>query len=85
MRGEATACGRVQLDLYRARFQKSYLDALRERVEFFVCDKMSDTQTCVTNTCISDTGQESLVIRERNTNPESLPDNSCFETKRIGD
>ena len=40
-------------------------------------------QTCVTNSCRLDTCQESVEIFDRNSRTESLPDDTCIETKLL--
>ena len=76
---ETTACDQVQHSLVRAVVGK--LQHYWSETRFDVRDKMLVIQTCVTNTCRFDTCQESVEIFERNTRTESLPDDTCIETK----
>ena len=76
---ETTACDQVQHSLFRAVVGK--LQYITGETRFDFRDKMLLIQTCVTNTCRLDTCQESVEIFERNTRTESLPDDTCIETK----
>ena len=79
---ETTACDQIQHSLFRAVVGKlQYITGVRP--DFDVREKMLVIQTCVTYTCRFDTCQESAEIFERNTRTESLPDDTCSETKRL--
>ena len=78
---ETTACDQIQHSLFRAFVGKlQYITGVRPDLMFA---QNACQQTCVTYTCRFDTCQESVEIFERNTRTESLPDDTCIETKRL--
>ena len=62
---EKTVCDQVQHSFFRA--VENPAAHYRSETRSDVCDKMLVIQTCVTNTCIFDTCQESIEIFERDT------------------
>ena len=77
---ETTACDQNSTLIIQSSCRKTAVHYWSE-TRFDVRDKMLVIQTCVTNTCRFDTCQENVEIFERNTRTESLPDDTCIETK----
>ena len=77
---ETTAGDQIQHSLFTVVVGKlQCITGVRPDLMFVT--KCLSYKTCVTNTCRFDTCQESVEIFERNTRTESLPDDTCIETK----
>ena len=81
LQDKTTACDQIQHSLFRAVVGKlQYITGVRP-------DLMFATQCLsyklASPTCRFDTCQESVEIFERNTRTESLPDDTCIETKSL--
>ena len=76
---DTTACDQVPL-IVQSSCRRTAVHYWSE-TRFDVFDRMLVILTSITNTCRFDTCQESVEIFERNTRTESLPDDTCIETK----